>query len=186
MSKFIGMACVLLAAGAARADLTGPGQPLSLVGKPQVRKELALNEAAEATVNKALADLAKGTMTPQKALAAVTEKALSPEQVKRLEEISYQARGGAALMDEKVALALGLTKGQKSAMKKSWDAAEAKMQAFLMVARFRSAAARDAYVLESRRKAGEALLAFLTSGQKKRFQALHGKPFDWAALYRAS
>jgi hypothetical protein len=146
-----------------------------------VQKELGLSEDQAREVKRLYADAVKD---PRAAGTALKElgKALSPGQLKRLRQISYQVRGGAAVGDAEVQRELKLTARQKEEVGKVWKEEEAGLDAFLSRARFRSREARDAYVLKHRREAGERMLKALTETQRKRFKDMQGKPVDVRSL----
>jgi hypothetical protein len=160
---------------------TAPGTPLALLSKERVRKELKLTDGQAATVKKLSADARKDPRAAKKALETLG-KTLEPKQYKRLEEISYQARGGAAVGDPKVARALKLTDKQKREVREIWVNEEKSLGMFLKVARFRNAAARQAFISNHRKKAGEKMLGVLDAAQQKQFAGLLGEKFDVTGL----
>jgi hypothetical protein len=88
-----------------------------------VQKELNLSADQAGALKGLAADVKKGTTKAADAQTKLT-KTLKADQLARLEEISYQVRGGAALLDEKVANALKLTKKQTASLAETWKAEE--------------------------------------------------------------
>jgi hypothetical protein len=110
------------------------------------------------------------------------EKTLKPAQRKRLKEISYQVRGGAAVGDSDVAKVLGLSAKQKTDIREIWVDEEKNLQMLLKVTRFRTPTVRQAYISKHRRSAGEKMLGVLTPDQQKKFAGLLGEKFDITEL----
>jgi hypothetical protein len=140
-----------------------PGSPLALIQtSARVRKELKLTEKQAKAVQ---------SVEDEATLA----KLLDAEQMKRLTQLSYQRRGGAAILDEAVQKALSLDEGQKMRIADIWKNKELNLQMKLKVARFKTPEDRSLYILNNRREAGEEVLRELTEDQKKKFAALQGK-----------
>jgi hypothetical protein len=177
------LSCLVVARAGFGADAgpAAPGGPLTLAVRPKVQKELGLSEDQVREVKRLYADAVKDPRAAGKAFKELG-KALSPGQLKRLRQISYQVRGGAAVGDAEVQRELKLTARQKEEVGKVWKEEEAGLDAFLSRARFRSPEARDAYVLKHRREAGERMLKALTEAQRKRFKDMQGKPVDVRSL----
>src|SRR5262249_40499883 len=114
----------------------------------------------------------------KKALA----KALKPAQLKRLKEISYQVRGGAALGDEEVAKELALTAGPQGDLLKIWKDAESKLRNALAVINWSSDRAKWKYVAKHRREAAGQMLRALPDEKRKQFSKLQGKAIDITGL----
>ncbi|MEM6776766.1 MAG: hypothetical protein AAF670_03855 [Planctomycetota bacterium] len=111
------------------------------------------------------------------------EAILLPDQFDRLEEISIQVRGVAALMDSKVGEELGLTSEQTQSMtdirESAADTMREKMREMF------SAGDRDGIreKLESvRGEIEEEVLSVLTSEQRRKFEEMKGEPFDVSQL----
>jgi hypothetical protein len=177
------MTVMILPASAGAQGPTAPGTPLALLVKPRVQKELKLDDEQVATVKKlhdAVSENPKAAGSAVRALA----KTLKPEQYRRLKQISYQVRGGAAVGDNDVAKALGLTPKQKEEVKAIWVDEEKTLQMYLKVTRFRnnSSQLRQKFINDHRKKAGEKMLGVLSEGQQKQFAEMKGEKFDVAGL----
>ena len=107
--------------------------------------------------------------------AAKLKEALSADQFKRLQQISWQAAGAAALADETVAKELAITEEQKKKLADVRDDYAQKRQA---LGRDAAPEARRELAQEESKKAIEVL----TAEQQEKFTALKGKAFDVAAL----
>ena len=94
---------------------------------------------------------------------------LDAEQFARLKQIRVQAIGGAALMDEAIAKAVGVSTDQVRALQEALQ--EIREQG-------------DGDPASMRQKTYEKALSLLDAGQKARFEALRGKPFDTSKLRR--
>ena len=174
---------LLLSAPTGAQGPTAPGSPLALLVKPRVQKELKLDEEQAATVKKLHGTVSENPKAAGSAYRALA-KALTPEQARRLKQISYQARGGVAIGDNDVAKALGLTAKQKEEVKAVWVDEEKTLQMYLKVARFRnnSSQLRQKFINEHRKKAGEKMLGVLSEAQQKQFAEMKGEKFDLAGL----
>jgi hypothetical protein len=178
------LAATLLPAQAGSAqEAPAPGTPLALVVREKVQKELKLSDEQARALQALHADVKKGKVEPAAARERL-RKALKAEQMIRLEQISYQVRGGAALLDSDLAAALGLTKKQKADVAEHKADADRQLRMFLAVARFRNAQARVTFISNHYKKFAEKMLAVLTAEQKKQFTRLQGKAFDTSGLDR--
>jgi hypothetical protein len=177
------LTAVLLASAPARAQgPTTPGTPLALLVKPRVQKELKLDDDQITTVTKLHAAVTKNPKGAASAFAAL-EKTLTAAQRRRLKEISYQVRGGAALGDGDVAKELRLTAEQKKELHSIWTNDEKSLAMYLKVARFRNKTHEQEWISYQRYvKTGKKMLAVLTEDQKKRFTTLKGAKFDTTGL----
>jgi hypothetical protein len=171
---------VLFLAQVARAE-AAPGTPLALLAQPRVQKELKLTDKQVTAVKGLAASVNKKDAKLADALDAA-KKALEPEQLARLKEISYQARGGQALADAEVSEALKLTKKQKDEIGETWQDEEKKLKMLLAVARFRNAEAMRTFVSNHRKEAAKKMLGVLSDEQKKQFTKMQGKAFDVSGL----
>ncbi|NBO90799.1 MAG: hypothetical protein EBV06_00555 [Planctomycetia bacterium] len=167
--------CLLAIFSIARAHEPEPGSLVSMVLDTKVQKEILLTDAQRADVENLRAADQKDPAAAQSTLLGT----LKPSQVKRLREITYQARGGAAIADEAVAIELKLTPEQKAQVATIWRNKVLDLQMREKVARFRNPAARSAWLLRNRREQGDDLLAVLTEDQKKTFETMKGRPFDF-------
>src|SRR5437764_302054 len=132
MKKVLVVVC-LAAAGVAFGAETGPaapGGPLALAADPKVQKELGLSDEQAKAVNRLVEDVRKDASAAGEAFKTLG-KTLRPAQLKRLREITYQVRGGAALGDAEVQRELKLTGKQKEEIAKVWKEEEAKLNDFL-------------------------------------------------------
>jgi hypothetical protein len=103
-------------------------------------------------------------------------KALAPAQLKRLEEIWIQNIGGVALADDKIAKKVGLTGDQKSQVEKLVDEAGTSVSDLMAAP---PSPENGKKIGEVRAKCGKKLEALLTDDQRKTFQELKGKPFEF-------
>jgi Spy/CpxP family protein refolding chaperone len=118
----------------------------------------------------------------QKRMEEINKKAeavLDAAQVKRLKEISLQARGNAALNDEEVAKALMLTEEQVAGVKTITEESTRRMREM-----FRSAGQGgdreelQKKMAELRKDTDEEYLALLTDEQKSKLEAMKGAKFE--------
>jgi hypothetical protein len=172
---------MLVSAAAAAEGPPATGTPLALLVHERVQKEVKLSDEQVAAVKKLHERVRTEPSTAPEAYRTL-EKTLAPEQSRRLKEISYQVRGGAAVGDPAVAKALGLSAKQKSEVRDIWVNEEKTLGMLLKVARFRTKEIRAGFIRSHRKKAGERMLATLTEAQQKQFEKLKGKPFDTAGL----
>jgi len=166
---------------AAAQDRPAPGTPLALLSREKVQKELKLTDDQLKTVKGLTADLKKGTVKSAD-LQARLKKALKPAQLERLQQISYQVRGGQALLDSDVAGTLKLTEKQKDRLAALKDRADKELKMFLSVARFKNAEAMATFIRKHYEKAGQKMLAVLSDAQKKQFTRMQGKAFETSGL----
>ena len=166
---------VLIASGAWAAPLDS-GHPLSLVSNAKVQKELGLKPEQVKAVEPLLAAAVDDATT--KEATATVAKTLDADQMKRLKEISYQARGGIALADADVAGKVGLSRTQARKLADIARNLELDLGMVLKVTRFRNAEAKRRFVLEWRKGVEKDMLAELSEGQKKAFEKMQGKKFD--------
>jgi len=104
---------------------------------------------------------------------------LLPHQMKRLQEISLQMRGMAALSDPKVAAELKITDEQKKKLEEANNAnMEAMRSAFQGGNRDQDREQMRAKFQEMRKQAEDKVLAVLTADQKAQFAKMKGEPFQ--------
>lgn len=104
----------------------------------------------------------------------MVESILDASQLKRLKEISLQARGNGALADEEVATALKLTDDQKEAVKTIQDESGKRMREL----RDADPEERRQKFAELRKDTDEEYLAVLTDEQKAKFAEMKGAKID--------
>lgn len=111
------------------------------------------------------------------------KEALTAEQLKRLNEIRIQASGAAALTDEAVAEELALSDEQKKKIADIQAEGQRTAGELMAAARgggnFQEAMTK---VREANAKTLERATEVLDAGQKEKWSALKGKPFDLAQL----
>lgn len=161
--------------------LRGTPQLVKHLSDEAVQKELELTEKQIVVANNAaeLLSRIRDGKAQQMALESVQE-VLSESQLQRLKQIYWQRLGGAAILEQDVAKTLGLSADQqkKLAVVQEKNRAEhEKMRDFMRRARFRSAAAMEAYKAKYRDAASERLLAVLTETQSKKLTDLLGEKF---------
>jgi len=151
-----------------------PRTPLKLLTEAEeVQEEVKVTADQRAAAGAIRQRLERGQLSAEQAmnqLAAV----LKPGQWKRLNEASWQARGGAALIEPVVASAVELADGQKRELAEIWSAATREVRDHLERARFPSETARRAYIVKRLDQAGDRMLALLTEQQQARFRTLQG------------
>jgi hypothetical protein len=178
------LAAILLSASAITAqEAPAPGSPLALLAHENVQKELNLSDDQVRKVKGLAVAVKKGSVKVADA-AATVKKALKAEQLARLKQISYQVRGGMALVDSDLATALDLTKKQQADIARIKADEDKKLRDFLAVARFRSAEAMQAHIRDHNKKTAQRMLDTLTDKQKKQFAKMQGKAFDTSGLDR--
>jgi Spy/CpxP family protein refolding chaperone len=149
-----------------------PGEWSSILRQESVLKDLKLTAKQVESIQTILNDAS----LKQEQIRKQVGDTLSAEQVARLKQSSRQISGGFALFEPDVAIALGLTPQQQKKLSEISEKAYGDMKNFMSRARFRSKDAVDKYILGCRDRAGELLLAELTSEQRKKFDDLKGKP----------
>ncbi len=108
----------------------------------------------------------------RKAVAAL----LSPEQSKRLKEITYQQRGPAVFADAEVAKALDLSDEQQTKIKSINEETGAVMRELFTPGQPPDDDTRKK-MADLRKTSGDKLLALLSADQKTKWTALQGEPF---------
>lgn len=150
------------------------GSPLALAVQKKVQEELKLTEQQLEQLRSLHEQATKGnTQDVREKLG----KVLTPDQIQRLKQISYQLREGAALADPEVVEALKLSLTQKRKIADIWKNEEENLRQMLRVARFRSEAARRKFILEQRKGAGKKMLEYLTEAQATELKKLFGKSY---------
>jgi hypothetical protein len=170
---------VLLTAGGegAKAGL-GPGEPLPLlVHSAAVQKELGVTDK-QLVAARDLYEEAKKKALPKDELAKGLADALDAAQCRRLKEISRQARGGQALLDEDVAGDLGLSPRERDDLTRIWQEEDHKLQEALSRLNFKTEAGRREYIAKRRQATTERMLGALNARQREGFEKLKGKEFD--------
>ena len=162
------------------------GNTLMLLSQKSVQTELKLSDEQVKKVDEqlekqreafaSLRDLNREER--QKASQAAVAEILKDDQLKRLKQISIQQRGGQALDDPEVAMALNLTAEQKDRIKAIQDAAQAEMRELFQA----GAGGGDRAELQKKGEATRAetsgkLLGVLTEGQQSKWKELQGEPF---------
>jgi len=133
---------------------------------------------SEADREKAMAE-ARARREKEAATAnAKLAEVLLPLQIERLEQISLQMRGTAALADAKVAAKLSLTEDQKKKVEAAMTAnREAMQQAFQGGGRDQNREQMRERFQQLRKDSDEKVLAVLTAAQKAEFEKLKGPAF---------
>lgn len=160
-------------------------QKVFMIFRAAVKKELKITDDQEKRAKDAFGDVLQVdgdrimiTMTGDtdlKELGKNALKVLDADQTKRLKEVWIQEQFGTAIADDEVAKELALTDDQrKSADKEIESAGQALMEMFQGGDHGPEMAKK---ALEIRKKAGEKMLALLTEEQKKKYEAMKGKPF---------
>lgn len=181
MKRFVwaGVLAATLSGGLRADENVAAGKPLALVVKKRVQEELKLTPGQAAAVQKLHAEAA----THEKSdFTEALARELKPGQLARLKQISYQVRGGAALVDPDVAKALGLSLAQVRKIGDVWRNREEDLRQILRISKFKSDADRRRYILLRRRSAGKEMLELLTADQLTAFKKLQGKPVELKGL----
>jgi Spy/CpxP family protein refolding chaperone len=108
----------------------------------------------------------------RKAVAAL----LTPEQGKRLKEITYQQRGPASLTDPEVAKALELSEEQQTKIKSIIEETGAAMRELFTPGQPPDDDTRKK-MADLRKSSGDKMVALLSAEQKTKWTALQGEPF---------
>jgi Spy/CpxP family protein refolding chaperone len=203
----VGMGLIALLAGPALAQgqgrgfgMFGGGGVSMLIGNESVQKELKLDdkqvekakEIAQKNMEKFTAAreefqnldqeerrtkmTALGKEINESTLKAVAEF-LKPEQITRLNEVSYQARGAMAFNDPEVAKKLNLTDAQKSEIQTIVTDSNAEVrEIFQSAGDDREAAMKK--VAEHRKETLSKVTAKLNDEQQKTWKEMIGAPFE--------
>jgi hypothetical protein len=102
-------------------------------------------------------------------------KALKPQQVKRLEEISLQLQGSSALTNPEVVAKLKLSDEQVTKLRAVANESRQAMRTLFQGGNVENAREKLA---ELRKSSDEKSLAVLNADQQKQFTAMKGKPFE--------
>lgn len=186
----------------------GSGDWVQLLGSEQVQKELelvdeqkdgirkvadearermregfsgfqGLRDLSEEERNKRFAEMREKAETMAKETRKKLEEVLLPHQVERLQQISLQVRGAAALTDPEVAGKLGLSDDQKQQLQKAQEENREKMRGMFQGGG-QGGSGEDAQrrFAEAREAAAASYLAVLTAEQKEQFEKLKGEKFE--------
>jgi Spy/CpxP family protein refolding chaperone len=201
-----GLSLVALVASPAFAQggrgfgMGGGGGYATLIGNESVQKELKLDDQ-QISKGKEIADKAREEMRGMRekleglegeelrtkrteimkemndtAIKAVGEF-LKPEQISRLKQISYHARGAGAFADPEVAKKLNLTDAQKTEIKSINDESMTQMREIFQSAQDdREGAMKKS--AELRKETLEKVAAKLNDEQQKTWKELVGAPFE--------
>ena len=172
----------LLASSSAFAAPLDSAHPLALVLNASVQKELAMKPEQVKAVESLLAS-AMDDATTKEATATVA-KTLDKDQLERLKQISYQARGGVALTDPEVRMKVGLSRTQARKLAALAKDRELDLTMVLQVTRFKNAEAKRKFLLDWRKGAAKDMLAELDDEQKKAFEVIQGKKFDTTSIVK--
>ncbi|NLF72323.1 MAG: hypothetical protein GX575_25085 [Candidatus Anammoximicrobium sp.] len=104
---------------------------------------------------------------------------LLPHQIKRIEQISLQTRGLAALSDPKIAAELKISDEQKKKLEEARNASMEAMRAMFQGGnRDQDREQMRAKMQDMRKQAEEKVLAVLTADQKAQFEKMKGESFQ--------
>ena len=186
----------------------GPASMASLLGMPEVQKELTVTEDQKGLIDDMLRDLRQtgdrggfnreqfqnlSQEERQKRFEEMRKQAeertkksdelakmiLEPKQIERLNQLVLQRTGAAALERQEVADKLGLTADQKDKIRKIREASRPERGAFDRNASREEQQKAAAEARERRAKADADVLAVLTPQQKETWEKLLGKKFDF-------
>ncbi len=187
MARIIAPAFLLLLAAVcpAQRSMTGATSRLMLVMTPDVKKEIKVTKDQDKKIQEAIkamqAEVQAGTRPmdlsdPMGSFDLDFTPILDDAQRMRLEELFIQANSGYALIDPKVAVALGLTNEQKQSVKTAKT--EALTELMKLMGEMRSASAMKA-LKKRHEEIGVKMLDILTADQKTKLETLKGKPFKF-------
>lgn len=132
------------------------------------------DEATMATMRKKMEEM---QAEEKKQLNAI----LSPEQAARLKELGLQRAGNMAIMDPEVQTDLGLTDAQKAKIKDLQDKQQAAMRTLFEKMQNQEIDRSEMRPLmeKNMKIMGDELMKILTEDQKKKLEAMKGKPFTF-------
>jgi hypothetical protein len=165
------------------------GDPISLVSTPGVRKELEIEESQQTEISELRTEMNRELDDARRKVAAKynekLNKLLLPHQAERLQQISIQLRGTAALSDAEVAKKLGLSDSQVSDIAEKRKEGEAKIRE-----EFGGGAGgggdfreRMEKVQKMREELDTDIVGVLSASQKEAFEKLKGKPINRQELF---
>jgi hypothetical protein len=170
---------------AAPPDLSlDPRTPLNLLLDAESVQKMIKLTAAQRDTAAALRDRVERRELSEEQVLQKLAELLRPEQLRRLQEASWQARRGAALLDSEVTRALELSDAQKRELKEIWSTATQKLRDDLAVLRFDSPESRRREIVRQLDQASERMLRVLTEKQQARFKTLQGAKSDLPSWVR--
>ncbi len=155
--------------------------PISLLRNAAIREELEIEadqaKQIEAVRERMTADLDKSRREITAKYQGEVDKVLQPQQAERLQQISLQLRGLAALTDPEVSKKLSLSEAQLKEIATKREEGQKKSQEV-------QGFDREAFDKrrEIREETDKAVLGVLSEDQQKQYTALKGKEFDRALL----
>ncbi len=156
----------------------GQQDPISLLRRQEVRKELEIEadqeKQIEAVQKELTTELDKSRKEITAKYQAKVDKVLQPQQVERLQQISLQARGLAALTDPEVSKKLGLSESQVKDITAKREEGNKKIQEL-------GPFSRETFekTQEIRQETNKAVLGVLSEEQQKKYETLKGKEFTF-------
>jgi hypothetical protein len=181
-------------AGEARAQRPGgfgfggfQSDPISLLRNAAVRKELEIEADQQKQIEAVQKEMSDEMEKVRKEISVkYTEKAeklLQPQQVERLNQISLQLRGVAALTDADVVKKIGLSDDQVKEIKDKQAEGQKK------IAALRDDTSSDFQermnkMREIRTETDKAVLGVLSESQQKTYTTMKGKEFDRQQLFQ--
>lgn len=147
--------------------------------RPDFDFRTASEEERAAFMTKMQAQMAERTKVAKEQL----EELLLPDQFERLEQISIQVAGVAALVSPSLVEKLGLAKETTDKMNKDVEASAEQGREMMNAAmRDRDFEGVREKVEAMRKELNDKLIAHLSDEQKAKYEALKGKPFELAAM----
>lgn len=160
-----------------------PSSPVYLLANSAaLRREVGLTEAQL----KSIREMQRSSERSPDAVRARLGEVLEAKQIKRVEEVRLQVRGGTALVLPTVAKEIKLTASQQSDLEAHWKSSVREFEAKLKVVRYPSEKARRTAAVAFFRRAGEPMLQILDEGQQSALKAFQGEPVEIGELYDAS
>jgi len=161
--------------------------PLALIRRPEVQKELGLSPAQLNTLQERLKALRPDPnqktrgRAPGEALEraeGIVKEVLTPQQLKRLEEISLQVEGPRALLRPEIADKVGLSSQQRDKIREVYRNVSRPITPRDVPQGPEGREQLRERMKALRKELEEKILGILTPEQKARWQSLLGKPFE--------
>lgn len=171
----------------ALGEILRPITPLALIRRPEVQKELALTTAQLNTLQERLRALRPDpnqktrTRNPGETLEkaeGIIKEVLTPQQLKRLEEISLQLEGPRALLRPEIADKVGLSPQQREKIREIYQSVGRPITPRDIPQGPEGREQLRERMKAQRKELEEKVLSVLTPEQKTRWQTLLGKPFE--------
>ncbi len=172
--------------GFQRGGFGQQSDPLSLLNNRSVQQALEIEDSQTADIQKLRQEMDDAVTAARQEIAAKYAEKLGgillPQQLDRLNQISVQQKGIAALDDPQIAAKLGITESQKRQFAAKRQEQEQKMTALREELRNAPQGGDRTAMFqkfgELRQENQDAMLSVLTASQKKQFEAMKGEAFE--------